>query len=49
MKIEQYDTELTQSRDISIIGHWVKITKNTIALNKIIFLWIEQKHTAILS
>ena len=22
----KYDTELTQSRDISIIGHWVKIT-----------------------
>ena len=38
MSIERYDTELTKSRDIIIIGHWMKITINTIALNEIVFL-----------
>ena len=37
MLIEQYDIERTQSRDIIIIGHWMKITWNTIALNEIVF------------
>ena len=32
-----------------IIGHWMKITWNTIALNEIVILQIEQKSKAILS
>ena len=38
MLIEHYGTELTQSCDIIIIGHWMKITWNTIVLKEIVFL-----------